>query len=285
MRVHPLFWVALFIAVAFGFLREFLFLLAAVTLHEMTHVLVGLLFHARVSEIIITPLGEAAVLKGLDRSPPWARAFVILAGPAINLLIGFLGLALFHVTDVSMPERGINPGYFFAANIALGLFNMLPALPLDGGRFSQLILGNLIGVARANRLICGVSRVIAAFLIAMGLVQLTLFTFNMSLYLVGVYVLKNLSKERLKLSFDFFCYFTPSRRAAQRIVPIKFFAVTPSMKMIHMIDCLRWDTYSVFHVYLKNGEIASFTENELMSYIRDNGLNGRAGELVSGGDE
>ena len=280
MRVHPVFWIALLIAAPLGLIRDFLLIMAAVTIHEMTHVLVGLIFHARVTEVVVTPLGEAAVLKGLDRSPPWARALVILAGPAINLIIGFLGVGLFQITDISMPENGLGLGYFFAANIVLGVFNMLPAFPLDGGRFCQLILGNMIGVARANRIICRASRITAAFLIAVGLVQLTLFTFNISLYLVGVYIIKNLSKERLRLSLDFFYYFTPGRRAAQRVVPIKFFAVTPSMEMLNLIDCLRWDTYSVFHVYFKDGGIASFTENDLMRYIRDNGLNGRAGELV-----
>ena len=280
MRVHPVFWIVLLIAAASGYIREFILLLAAVTIHEMTHAAVGLIFHARVSEIIITPLGEAAVLKGLDRSPPWARAAVITAGPAVNLTIGIAGMLLFHVTDIGMPEKGFNIGYFFGANIALGLFNLLPAFPLDGGRLCQLILGNMIGVSRANRLICRISRVIAVFLIIAGLIQMILFSFNMSIYLIGVFIIKNIPKEQLKLSFDFFCYFNPSRRAVQRIVPIKFFAVTPSMRMTDLIDCLRWDTYSVFNVYFKNGDVASFTENELMNYIRDNGLAGRAGEVV-----
>jgi len=282
MRVHPVFWAVLIAAAAFGFIREFLLLLAAVTIHEMTHVAVGLIFGAHVSEIVITPLGEAAVLKGLDRRPPWARAAVILAGPAINLIIGIAGICLFHITDISMPDKGLGLGYFFAANTALGVFNLLPAFPLDGGRLSQLILGNMIGVARANRIVCRISRAAAVFLIIIGMVQLTLFTYNMSLYLVGIYILKNLNKEKIKLSFDFFSYFNPSRRAVQRVVPIKTFTVTPSMRMIDLIDYLRWDTYSVFHVYFRNGEVISFTENDLMSYIREKGLNGRAGDVVAG---
>ena len=283
VRIHPVFWAALFLAAALGYLREFLLLLAAVTVHEMTHVLMGHLFHARLSELVITPLGEAAALKGLDRSRPSARAAVILAGPLINLVIGIAGICLFGATKSGMLETGFNGGYFFTANIALGLFNLLPAFPLDGGRFCQLVLGNMIGVSRANRVVCKSSRIIAAFLIAIGLVQLSLFTFNMSLYLTGAYIIKNLKKEQLKLSFDFFCYFSPGRRAAQRVVPIKFFAVTPAMQAVDLIDCLRWDTYSVFNVYFKNGSVASFTENDLMEYVRDNGLAGRAGEIVFDG--
>ena len=280
IRVHPVFLPALILAAALGFIREFLLLLAAVTIHEMTHVLVGLIFRARVSEIVITPLGEAAVLKGLDRIAPWARAAVILAGPLINLVIGITGVCLTGEAGAAMPASGMGWGYFFSANIALGLFNMLPSFPLDGGRLCQLILGNTIGVARANRLVCRISRVIAGFLIAVGLLQMLLFDFNMSLYLAGVYIIKNLTNEQLKLSFDFFCYFSPGRRAAQRVVPIKFFAVTPFMRTADLIDCLRWDTYSVFNVYFKNGDVSSFTENDLMAYIRDNGLTGRAGEIV-----
>ncbi|MDR1560033.1 MAG: site-2 protease family protein [Clostridiales bacterium] len=280
MRVHPLFWLAICAAAAFGFLREFLMLLAAVTVHEMTHVIVGLIFHARVREFVITPLGEAAVLKGLERKSPWARAAVILAGPAMNLAIGFLGPRIFNIADLGMPEKGLGPGYFFAANILLGLFNLLPAFPLDGGRICQLVMGNMIGVARANRLLCRISRFFAVLMIIIGLVQVTLFSFNMSLYCVGFYIIKNLPKEQLKLSFDFFCYFSPGRRATQRMVPIKFFAVTPRTHMVDLIDCLRWDTFSVFNIYFENGETASFSEKDLMRHIKDNGLAGRAGELV-----
>jgi len=303
IRVHPVFWAAFLISIpiwliheyimlmaaatipdmitaAVWYVRVFFLLIATVTIHEMTHVLVGHIFHARVSELVITPLGEAAVLKGLDRSRPSARGAVILAGPAMNLAIGITGVCLFGAAIFDIPDAGFNGGYFFAANMALGLFNLLPALPLDGGRLCQLILGNLIGVSRANRVVCRLSRIIAALLITAGLVQMILFAFNMSLYLIGVYIIKNLTKERLKLSFDFFCYFSPGRRAAQRVVPIKFFAVTPAMQAVDLIDCLRWDTYSVFNVYFKNGDIASFTENDLMGFIKDNGLTGRAGEIV-----
>jgi len=274
MRIHPAFWLALFIAVSMGLIREYLLILAVVTLHEMTHVLVGLIFNLRLRELIITPLGEAAVLKGLERKPPWVRAIVILSGPLMNLMIGIIGFRLFNVTDIIMPETGFGLGYFFAANLALGVFNLLPALPLDGGRFWQLAMGNILGVARANRLICGTSRVVAFLLIFLGLIQVILYPFNLSLYCVGVYIIKNLPKEKIKLSFEFFSYFSASRRAVQRVVPIKFFEAAPSMEIESLIDCLRWDSFTVFHVYIEDSAIVSITEKELMSYVRDRGLNG-----------
>ena len=279
MRVHPTFWPVLAIAIVFGLFREFLLFFSAVTLHEMTHVIVGHLFHARATQLIITPLGEAAILKGLDRKTPLIRAIVILAGPIMNLTIGFLGIWLFNISDISMPDKGLGFGYFCAANIVLGIFNLLPAFPLDGGRFCQLILGNIAGAARANRLLCVVSRFVALLMVIIGIVQLTLYPFNMSLYCAGIYIIRNLAKERHKLSFELFCYFSPNRRAMQRVVPIKFFAVSPSMCLTDLIDCLRWDTFSVFKIYYENGAEFSFSEKELMRYIIDNGLSGRAGEM------
>ena len=281
MCVTPAFWLAFCLDVL-EFILKFLLVLLAVTIHESAHVLVGLIFNTRVTKFIITPLGEAAELKGLDRKTPWERTAVIIAGPAINLLIGFLGLKIFNI-DRIIPESGFGLAYFFAANIALGLFNMLPAFPLDGGRLWQLILGNSIGVARANRIICKISRITAILMIMAGLIQIIFFPYNMSLYLVGFFIFRNLPKEQLKLRFDFFSYFNQNRRVEQRIVPIKFFAVTPCMPVEELIDCLRWDTFSVFKIYFKNGDVARISENDLMSYVRDNGLNGRAGEVAFSG--
>jgi stage IV sporulation protein FB len=280
MRFHPAFWLALGIAISMGLIREYLLILAVVTLHEMTHVIVGLIFNLKLREIIITPLGAAAVLKGLELKPPWVRAIVILSGPLMNLVIGIVGFRLFSITDIAMPETGFGLGYFFAANLALGAFNMLPALPLDGGRFWQLALGSALGVARANRFICRTIRAVAYLLIFLGLIQVILYPFNLSLYCVGVYILKNLPKEQIKLSFEFFCYFSSSRRSVQRVVPMKFFEASPSMEVESLIDCLRWDSFTVFHVYLEDSAIVSITEKELMSYIKDRGLNGCVSEML-----
>ena len=279
MRIKPVLWLAPCFAAAFGLLRVFVIVLAAVTLHEMTHVIVGLIFHVRVTKVIITPLGETAVLKGLDQKNPWVRGAVILAGPAINLIIGFLGLKLFGITDITMPEKGFGLGYFFSTNIALGLFNLLPAFPLDGGRLCQLILGNTIGVTRANRIVCRISRVCAILMIPIGIIQMILFSYNMSLYLVGIYIIKNLPKEQLRLSFEFFSYFGSNRRNRHKDIPIKYFAITPSVPLTYLIDCLRWDVFSVFNIYSNNGMVNSFSEKDLLRYIRNNGLTGRASDI------
>ena len=280
MRIKPSFWLALCFAYVFGFFREFALLLAAVTLHEMAHVIVGLIFHVSVTEVIITPLGEAAVLKGLDWKNSWVRAAVILAGPAMNLIIGFAGFLVFNIsiTDIAMPDKGFGLGYFFAANIALGLFNFLPAFPLDGGRFCQLILGNTIGVACSNRLLCHISRVVAVLMIIAGIIQFIRFSYNISLCLIGLFIIINIRKEQIKLSFDFFSYFSPRRMAGQRI-PIKFYAVTSSARMEDLIDCLRWNAFSVFNIYFEDGAVSSFSEKDLMNYIRYNGLTGSVADI------
>jgi Zn-dependent protease len=84
------------------------------------------------------------------RSPRRGMMVVAAAGPAMNFLLAWLGALLLHFTD-QLPadtEAGAVDFiyYFILANLVLGLFNLLPVPPLDGGR---IVVGLL--PARAAR--------------------------------------------------------------------------------------------------------------------------------------
>src|SRR6185295_15498972 len=114
-------------------------LFGSVLLHELGHALVARRFGIRTVEIVMFPIGGVS---RPDRAPKASEELWIgLAGPAVNLLIagaiafwfwqekGITALAeLLNPTDANLAQRiGIG-------NLALGLFNLLPAFPMDGGR-------------------------------------------------------------------------------------------------------------------------------------------------------
>jgi Zn-dependent protease len=72
------------------------------------------------------------------RHPRQGMAVVAAAGPAMNFLLAWLGALLLHVIDL-LPPEALEIGeefiyYFILSNLVLGLFNLLPIPPLDGGR-------------------------------------------------------------------------------------------------------------------------------------------------------
>lgn len=171
-----------------------LLLFVCVTLHEFGHALVAQRLGIRVKEIILLPIGGVAMLsRNPDRA--WHELVIAAAGPAVNVviagvLIGALALAGHWPVRIDAYLEGMfRPSvlggamFLLHANIALVLFNMIPAFPLDGGRIFRALLGFVMSWGRATR--------IAAFtgqMLAVALGALALWTGHIFLGIIAVLI-------------------------------------------------------------------------------------------------
>jgi Zn-dependent protease len=115
--------------VAFAFA---VLLYASVLVHELGHSLVALNYGLTVRRITLHALGGVSEIE--EEAPTPGREFAIAAaGPALSLLLGALGLTLLRVLDVP-PVVEVLLLQLTVANFLVGVFNLLPGLPLDGGR-------------------------------------------------------------------------------------------------------------------------------------------------------
>jgi len=112
---------------------QWAFVFASLVVHEGSHAMAAAGFGHEVARISITPIGAVASLEGEIHSRPEAEAAVAMAGPMTSLILAALGylLLLYGNADRDKVE------FFVGANIALAIFNLIPAFPLDGGRSSE----------------------------------------------------------------------------------------------------------------------------------------------------
>src|SRR5438067_841353 len=123
-----------------------LLIFLCVLLHELGHSVVAQGFGVTVKEIILLPIGGVAMLGRMPKEPR-QELLIALAGPVVNVVIAaaiWIGLHLggrfFNVDLPALTRTGLHPSplLLFAqlmnVNLALALFNMIPAFPLDGGR-------------------------------------------------------------------------------------------------------------------------------------------------------
>lgn len=151
-------------------------LFAFVVMHEYGHALTARVYGIRTRHITLYPIGGVAALEGMPKSAK-AQALVAVAGPAVNfvlagglwLLGGALGLDPFGNQEPGAAGAGILR-MLITANLVLGAFNLLPALPMDGGRLLKALLLTRMGGQRATAIAAKVARVVA---IAMGIFGLT----------------------------------------------------------------------------------------------------------------
>lgn len=127
-----------------------------VVLHELGHALAARRYGIRASRILLLPIGGMAQFDSLPRQP--GRELVIaLAGPAVNYaLIGLLVLGFGWPTswdNVVVPPTRLSevPHALLLINLAMGLFNLLPAFPMDGGRVLRALLALQLDFPAATR--------------------------------------------------------------------------------------------------------------------------------------
>jgi Zn-dependent protease/CBS domain-containing protein len=118
-------------------------LYASVLVHELSHSVVALRFGLPVRRILLYPLGG---FSEIEREPPTpGREFLVsAAGPALSLALAAAGYGLMHVVPAD-TIAGTLVHQLMWANLVVGIFNLLPGLPLDGGRMLRAVIWKLTG--------------------------------------------------------------------------------------------------------------------------------------------
>ena len=106
-------------------------LYASVLVHELSHCLVARAFGLPVRRVLLYPLGGFSEIE--KEAPTPAREFLVAAaGPVISLVLAAAGYGLSRLVPAGTGHVLVNQ--LMWANLLVGLFNLLPGLPLDGGR-------------------------------------------------------------------------------------------------------------------------------------------------------
>jgi len=192
-----------------GWLLPFMLTLAlfgSVVIHELGHALMARRFGIETQQIVLLPIGGVAMLAEAP-SRPAHELWIALAGPATSLALAGLTWGVFWLTDNGLA------GHLAVINLALGLFNLVPAFPLDGGRMLRAVLAMRMGLLDATKWAARLGRVLAALFVLTGLVQ-----GDMLLGLVGLFVLFSATAEArgtvLRVTLD-------TRRAAELMEPVR----------------------------------------------------------------
>lgn len=127
--VHPLFIITAFVAVFFATTGFFISLTVAVVFHELAHAIVAKYFGVIAERVTLTPFGGALNLNTKVLTPH-QKIIIYLAGPSVSLMLSMF----FGVLVWIFPTLFYSLEYLVAANFLVGMINILPIYPLDGGK-------------------------------------------------------------------------------------------------------------------------------------------------------
>ena len=232
ISLHPLFIVLGILFVVLGECSVFFICTISACLHEIGHFIVASKHGYEMTKIRLMPFG--AELHGdTDSFDGRDEIYIALAGPIVNFFICLTILGLWWLS----PRTYGFTSQIFQTNLVMGVFNLLPLFPLDGGRILLSVLSQKMPRVRGAQIVKRVSRTFAIFLFIIFVLSIPI-QFNMSLGIMS-----------------FVLFFSASNSAKD--------AVYQKISLAELVQkrCVEWVTisvpentllYKIRHYYVKN---------------------------------
>ena len=137
-----------------------------VVLHELGHCLTARRVCIEVPRILLTPIGGIAQFSRMPREPR-QELLITVAGPAVNFAIAGILFVMFSFTTKGLlpPGNPLDPQnlvqLLFVFNLLMGLFNLLPIFPMDGGRIFRAAMASRFSYLLSTRIAFELARALA----------------------------------------------------------------------------------------------------------------------------
>jgi stage IV sporulation protein FB len=254
-RFHPLFSLMMIGSMVTGFFLEAITLFGIVLIHELGHVVAAKGFGWRVTKVELMPFGGVAVVEELGTVPAHEELIVALSGPLQH--IWMIGFAL--LCKLAAGENQVWWDYFIEANLWIACFNLLPVLPLDGGKVMQCMLSYWIPYHRAIVYGVWISIVISILVIGVSIFQLLEGHLPLNLLVIGIFLFLSNWVAFRQLPYHFYRFlmsrdgrvsrFIVSGALAQPIV------VTKHRGIVDVLKLLMRERYHLIYVVNDKGRI------------------------------
>jgi len=255
----------------FNLTSDIFVLLIVMTMHEMSHVLLAKKFGLKAKGFFTTPMGQIVVITDIEFLRIHKKFLIYFIGSFVNIIF-------YIAMDFLFADKFLKIKNY---SLIMGVFNLLPIFPLDGGRILQILLGNKLGVLRANKIILKISKITSLLIIALGLIQVILYPFNMSLLLVGLFLKKNLNKEIITMANDFIKVVSNKNKYIKKNpMRIRNIAVFEHTGIFKILQSVNFESLLIINVFENNKIKFQISEKSFIDYIIKFGVGGNVGNFL-----
>jgi len=240
-----------------------------VILHEFGHVLAAKKLKINVYEVELMPYGGVARMEELSKFGGIAEAAISAAGPAASLILTLL-FSIF---------RGFSDEFdlAFRYNLIIFGFNLLPIIPLDGGKITRNLLVFFMGYSQATRILALAGKAAAFILLGYNIYMLALGGRSTAFIIAGIFIYIGAQKEE-KYSLYYYLFTGNNIKKmliSQGKIKKRFIKTQEKTRIRQIVNRFSPVTFCYVQVVNDSGETTRIlSEDEIMKGFLKYGIDG-----------
>lgn len=272
-RFHWFFVLLLLLLSFYGYLEETLILFGLVLAHELVHMLTAKAHGLEVGDVELLPFGGVARIEDVLELDPDVETNVALSGPLFNFVLVVLSMVAYaNIVSWQQNEAFL---FFIRCNLVLGIFNLLPALPLDGGRILRAKLSGVLGFQQATETAVRISKLMAMLLLALGLFLFYQGHFHITLFVAAGFLYYAAEKERTLAMYTFIRSLSRKKKMfyEQGVMPLTTLMALGDAPLKDILRRFAMKKYHRVVVVNREGKVLGETmESEIVDTIVNQGI-------------
>jgi stage IV sporulation protein FB len=273
--LHPLFVLIMIASIVTGRFTELVTLFFIVIWHELGHLVTALRFGWTVREVKLLPFGGVVEVEEAGMLPVREEMWVAIAGPIQNAILAAISYGL---GQAGWIDTGWSDD-FVRANVLIGLFNLLPVLPLDGGRMLQAWISLQVPFHRTLMWSAKISLVFSVLIVVVSIYPLlTGGLLHLNLLTVGLFLCASNWTYFRNVPFVFLRFLVHRTESSEKHIdrgtlsrPI---VIADNRPLSHIIRLFMKEEYHLVYV-MKRGKITKVVPEKTI-------IDGFLGRLTSG---
>ncbi|MBP2649628.1 MAG: spoIVFB [Firmicutes bacterium] len=244
----------------------------AILWHELAHVITAAKLGFTVREIELLPFGGVARIEHINEASSKSEIIMAAAGPIASLVMA----AVIYISKQELVAWGANLDFYYQVNLMLACFNILPCLPLDGGRILRAWLAMHIDYSKATRAVGRLGKIFCAILLGLAVIQYWFqATINLTVIVAAGFLYVAAKTELAVAGFRLMHIMARKKEAlsARGIMPAVELSVTKNAVIRDIVKFFKPGEYYILLVLDKDFKIKGMiTETQLWEALPTYGL-------------
>jgi stage IV sporulation protein FB len=277
--LNPFFLALLALFFVAGVLDRGLVAFGVVLVHEMAHSLMANRLGISAHEVELLPFGGVARAGTELQVDPVRETYTALAGPASNLAMIAIAIAL---KNYGLWHADLGP-FFLQCNLLMAFFNLLPALPLDGGRIYRSYLAARIGITPATYRAARLGQVFAVIIAAFSVLMVWWEACGLDILVIALFLFYAATRERSAAPYLFMQLLMRKQQELLRegVLPVKQLVAIENVPLGQLMrPFLPRQFYLVTVLDRKWQYLGTVTESSIIDTLMHRGSNVTVGELI-----